>query len=234
MAELLFDHLLNPQYATFDKSNYATQEQALDALEKSSTIYVGNLDPQTSEMQIRDFFSVIGPVVNVIKGINDLNKEPLKFCFVEFLHREHALAAVKTLTNTRCFGEVIRCSLDSGYLPGRELGRAANGYARGQWVDKGAGRGGGRQGGGGGRFNNNYRDKSPHHRNNNYTNNSNRERAPRPGDRGDIIPDGLVPPERLAALGLGDEAAGKKRDRSDSSQGRAGVELTITTVTDDA
>ena len=69
MAELLFDHLLNPQFANFDKSNYATQEQALEALEKSSTIYVGNLDPQTSEMQIRDFFSVMGPVVNVIKGI---------------------------------------------------------------------------------------------------------------------------------------------------------------------
>ena len=69
MAELLFDHLLHPQYATFDKANYATQEQALEALEKSSTIYVGNLDPQTSEMQIRDFFSVMGPVVNVIKGI---------------------------------------------------------------------------------------------------------------------------------------------------------------------
>ena len=53
-------------------------------LEKSCTLYVGNLSFYTTEEQIYELFSMCGEVKVVIMGLDRIRKTPCGFCFVEY------------------------------------------------------------------------------------------------------------------------------------------------------
>ena len=52
-------------------------------LEKSTTLYVGNLSFYTKEEQIYELFMMCGDVKRVIMGLDRYNHTPCGFCFVE-------------------------------------------------------------------------------------------------------------------------------------------------------
>lgn len=187
MAEL-FHTEDEPQYVCWDRKNYSTVEEQLEALKNSRTVYIGNLSFFTKESQIYETFAAIGPVKRVIMGLNNISKTPCGFCFVEFYNQEHAHGALKYITDTVCDERVIRCDADGGFLPGRQYGRGkAGGQIRDEWrtdYDPARGRfmppsilGNKRdrdddRGGRDGRDRDyNRRDRDDNYRNNNYNNN---------------------------------------------------------------
>ena len=126
-AELLFvnDDVRKKLY--WDRSHYASPEDQMKALAKSSSLYIGNLAFSTRSRQIRAHFSQLGPVKSIHMGLDRLKKTPCGFCLVEYLERKDALAAVACLSGTKLDGKVIRVELDAGFQPGRQYGRGVSG-----------------------------------------------------------------------------------------------------------
>lgn len=116
-----------PQFVCWDRKYYSNFDDQLVALKNSRTIYVGNLSFYTTEAQIRETFSVVGPVKRIIMGLNMITKTPCGFCFVEYYSQEHTAAALKYVTETVCDDKVIRCDADGGFKPGRQFGRGRSG-----------------------------------------------------------------------------------------------------------
>ena len=58
-------------------------EEQEELLEKSTTLYVGNLSFYTKEEQIYELFMMCGDVKRVIMGLDRVNQTPCGFCFVE-------------------------------------------------------------------------------------------------------------------------------------------------------
>ena len=96
----------------------------LDALCRSSTVYVGNISFYTSDAQIRALFSQCGTVKNVIMGIDKFKKTPCGFCFVEFTSHEEAITADVNMSGILLDGQAIKVEIDWGWSEGREYGRS--------------------------------------------------------------------------------------------------------------
>ncbi|RKO96874.1 hypothetical protein CXG81DRAFT_6600, partial [Caulochytrium protostelioides] len=127
-----------------DRSFRGSDAEWLQALNTSTTLYIGNLSFYTSEEQILELFSTIGEVKRIIMGLDRFNKSPCGFCFVEYHDHDDALAAVIHLNGTKLDERGIRVDLDPGYQQDRHLGRGKGGgqvrdYFR---ADFDAGRGG--------------------------------------------------------------------------------------------
>ncbi|EER10254.1 RNA-binding protein, putative [Perkinsus marinus ATCC 50983] len=130
MAHLYVD--LTPSTKYYDKKSGLTREEWYDSLQRSSTLYVGNLSFYTTEEQIMELFSKCGKVKKVTMGLNRFKKSPCGFCFVEYDSREDA-AWAQNLLNTSSFDDrVIRVDWDSGVSAGRQFGRGQTGD---QWRD---------------------------------------------------------------------------------------------------
>lgn len=117
----------SPQLICWDRKYYNNFQDQLQALKNSRTVYVGNLSFFTTEAQILETFSVVGPVKRVIMGLNNITKTPCGFCFVEYYNPEHMKAALKYVSGTICDDRVIRCDADGGFKPGRQYGRGRSG-----------------------------------------------------------------------------------------------------------
>lgn len=125
-----FSRLYNldaPQRIYWDRKYYTSFEEQVEALHGSSTLYVGNLSFFTSELQIQETFSRVGPVKRIIMGLNREHLTPCGFCFVEYFTHEHARECLKFISGTMCDNRVIRCELDGGFKQGRQFGRGASG-----------------------------------------------------------------------------------------------------------
>jgi nuclear cap-binding protein subunit 2 len=125
--ELLFGNSTADKKLYWDRSHYDSPESQMKALEKSSTLYIGNMAFSTRSMPMRSHFSQIGAVKSVHMGLDRFRRTPCGFGFVEYYDRRDALEAVASLTGTKLDGRVIRVELDAGFQPGRELGRGASG-----------------------------------------------------------------------------------------------------------
>ena len=101
-----------------------------DKLKTSTTIYIGNLSYNTTEFQLYQLFSFCGKIKRVIMGLNRFTKSPCGFAFIEYLDRESALVAKKTLMGAILDGKEIRVDIDIGYEDGREFGRGKSGCQR--------------------------------------------------------------------------------------------------------
>jgi nuclear cap-binding protein subunit 2 len=121
-----------PQEITFDKHYFTTEEECLEAMKKSRTVYVGNLNDKTTETQINEVFSAIGAVKAVVMGVNNKTKIPCGFCFVEYFIAEHAAAALKFLDGSVVDTNVVRIDMDTGFKQGRQFGRGISGGQRGR------------------------------------------------------------------------------------------------------
>eukprot|EP00980_Cylindrotheca_fusiformis_P004488 scaffold956_cov97-Cylindrotheca_fusiformis.AAC.5 len=107
-TDLLFEHSTLEKKLYWDRSHYETPERQMEALAKSSTLYVG-------------------PVKSVHMGLDRFLKTPCGFGFVEYYSRMDALKAIANLSGTKLDGRVIRVELDAGFQPGRQYGRGPSG-----------------------------------------------------------------------------------------------------------
>ncbi|EPY37241.1 nuclear cap-binding protein subunit 2, partial [Strigomonas culicis] len=101
-------------------------------LDRSTTVYVGNLAFHTSEAQVRASFLPCGPIRDVVMGLNEQTHTPCGFCFVVYERREAAALAVRALSGALLDDRVLRVSWDVGADHTRRWGRGAHG---GQVVD---------------------------------------------------------------------------------------------------
>jgi nuclear cap-binding protein subunit 2 len=114
------------QQIYWERRRYKTIGDQIIALKKSSTVYVGNIDPKTTEQKIIALFSRVGSVKNFIMGIDDRD-EPCGFCFVVYHNLEDARMSVMVLHEAFLDGNIIKVELDPGWEPGREKGRGKEG-----------------------------------------------------------------------------------------------------------
>ncbi|KAI8917037.1 hypothetical protein DFJ77DRAFT_429795, partial [Powellomyces hirtus] len=96
-------------------------------LDKSATLYVGNLSFFTTEEQIYELFAKCGEIKRIIMGLDKFKKTPCGFCFVEYYYRQDALDCMKYVNGTKLDERIIRTDLDPGYKDGRNLGRGRSG-----------------------------------------------------------------------------------------------------------
>ena len=80
-----------------DEERARRRGEYIAALEKSTTLYVGNISFFTTETQVHEIFSRCGVVKQIIMGLDRIHKTPCGFCFVEFEKREEAEDAMKYL-----------------------------------------------------------------------------------------------------------------------------------------
>ncbi|KAG2518245.1 hypothetical protein JM18_007758 [Phytophthora kernoviae] len=105
-------------------SSFAEQQRAMN---RSSTLYIGNLSFFTSEVQLYELFSRVGTVKRVIMGLDRFKKTPCGFCFVEYNTHDEAQACAQFLSETRLDNRVVRCEMDGGFREGRQFGRGLSG-----------------------------------------------------------------------------------------------------------
>jgi len=96
----------------------------LHQLATTCTLYVGNLSFFTTEEQLYELFSRVGPVARVIMGLNRATKTPCGFAFVIYEKPEDALNCQRFLTGSSIDERVIRADLDPGFEEGRQYGRS--------------------------------------------------------------------------------------------------------------
>ena len=63
-------------------------------------------------------------------GLNRFTKSPCGFAFIEYLDKESAQTAKKTLMGTIIDGKEIRVDIDLGFEEGRQYGRGKSGCQR--------------------------------------------------------------------------------------------------------
>lgn len=127
MAE--FFHVDNePQRISWDRKYYTTEADQVQALRGATTVYVGYLAYTTTEAQVHELFSSVGPVKKITMGENQMTGKKCGFCFVEYYSTEAAFACVKYLNQTFLDERgVIKCDYDSGFKAGRQYGRGKSG-----------------------------------------------------------------------------------------------------------
>ena len=108
-----------PQNIYWDRRYYTTFEEQEEALKGSSTLYVGNLNFRTTEQQMEETFSRVGPVKRIIMGLNRETKGHCGFGFVEYYTHEHAVACLKYISGTNCDENIIRPIFFSGETQAR-------------------------------------------------------------------------------------------------------------------
>ncbi|KAI0797932.1 hypothetical protein C8Q75DRAFT_801840 [Abortiporus biennis] len=116
-----------------DSQNRVDRQRQNDILEKSSTLYVGNLSFYTTEEQIYELFSQCtqpeegGGIKRIIMGLDRNTRTPCGFCFVEYYTHAEALASLRYISGAKLDERIIRCDLDLGYKEGRQFGRGKSG-----------------------------------------------------------------------------------------------------------
>ncbi len=76
-------------------------EQRQLRLNKSCSLWIGNLSFYTTEEQIDALFSPIGRIVCLVMGLNSRDRTPCGFAFVEYETHEAAADAIQQLNKTR-------------------------------------------------------------------------------------------------------------------------------------
>ena len=111
----------------YDRKKFGSYEEFKRAVDRSSTVYVGNMDFLTREEQVYALFSYCGDVKRVIMGLDKNKRTPCGFCFVEFHTHEAAVAAITCLNQTKLDNRLIRVDGDPGFVEGRQYGRGLSG-----------------------------------------------------------------------------------------------------------
>ncbi|KAG2766874.1 hypothetical protein PC129_g15412 [Phytophthora cactorum] len=111
----------------WDRKTFSSFAEQQRAMERSGTLYVGNLSFFTSEAQIYELFSRVGHVKRVIMGLDRFKKTPCGFCFVEYSTHAEAEACSQFLSETKLDNRVVRCEMDGGFREGRQFGRGLSG-----------------------------------------------------------------------------------------------------------
>ena len=126
-AALWHNEAENTQKIYVDRQFFASYEDQVKSLQGSKTVYIGNLSFYTTEAQIYELCSRVGPVKKVIMGLNRRTKTPCGFCFVEHYTPEAALENVCRVTGMILDDRPLRSELDFGFREGRQYGRGQSG-----------------------------------------------------------------------------------------------------------
>lgn len=110
-----------------DKQFPGGEEAWRRALDRSSTVYVGNLSCYTNEYQLYELFTRCGSVKRIIMGLDKFKKTPCGFCFVEYDERSSAQTCITYLNRSRLDGRDIQVDIDAGFVEGRQFGRGQGG-----------------------------------------------------------------------------------------------------------
>uniref|UniRef100_A0A8C5PSC3 RRM domain-containing protein n=1 Tax=Leptobrachium leishanense TaxID=445787 RepID=A0A8C5PSC3_9ANUR len=90
----------------------------MGASEADKTLFVGNLDPRTSEEILFELFLQAGPATKV-KIPKDKDGKPKQFAFVNFKHEESVPYGMRLLNGIKLFGRPLKIQYRSGskHLP---------------------------------------------------------------------------------------------------------------------
>lgn len=110
-----------------DKHFKGGEEEWKKKLDRSTTVYVGNLSCYTNEYQLYELFSRCGSIKRIIMGLDKIKKTPCGFCFVEFDERESVTKSTTFLNRTHLDGREIQVDIDAGFEDGRQYGRGSHG-----------------------------------------------------------------------------------------------------------
>lgn len=110
-----------------EKTFQGTEEDYLNMLKNSSTLYVGGLQQGIREERLWFLFSILGNVKRVIMGINKSQLVPCGFCFVEYHDSSAANQAVIFFKDFMIDGKKIFVDKDMGFVEGRQFGRGVFG-----------------------------------------------------------------------------------------------------------
>ena len=103
----------------YDRRSGLSEDDYKRRLATSTTLYVGNLSPFTTESQLLAYFGTVGAVRNLHMGLNNKTFKPCGFCFVEFENREDARLAIECFNLALIDGKRIRLDWDYGFNPKR-------------------------------------------------------------------------------------------------------------------
>lgn len=110
-----------------ERRKYYTEQQWDETIERfqtATTLYIGNLSFYTTEEQLYEFFSTVGPVKRIIMGLNRFTRTPCGFAFVEYYTHHDAIICHRHLHGAMCDERPITVSLDPGFQEGRQYGRS--------------------------------------------------------------------------------------------------------------
>ncbi|KAI3799505.1 hypothetical protein L1987_34804 [Smallanthus sonchifolius] len=110
-----------------DRRFPGTQEEYENALQTSTTVYIGNMSFYTTEEQLYELFSRAGEIKKIVMGLDKNTKTPCGFCFVMYYSREDTEDAVKYISGTILDDRPIRVDFDWGFQDGRQWGRGRSG-----------------------------------------------------------------------------------------------------------
>ncbi|KAL3567349.1 hypothetical protein D5086_030000 [Populus alba] len=125
MASLFKD--LTKLSAYRDRRFPGNQEEFEQALQTSTTVYIGNMSFYSTEEQVYELFSRAGEIKKIIMGLDKNSKTPCGFCFVLYYSREDTEDAVKFMSGTILDDRPIRVDFDWGFQEGRQWGRGRSG-----------------------------------------------------------------------------------------------------------
>ncbi|GER27565.1 nuclear cap-binding protein subunit 2 [Striga asiatica] len=125
MASLFKDP--NKLSAYRDRRFPGNQEEFDEALQNSTTLYVGNMSFYTTEEQVYELFSRAGEIKKIVMGLDKNSKTPCGFCFIMYYSREDTEDAVKYISGTILDDRPIRVDFDWGFQEGRQWGRGRSG-----------------------------------------------------------------------------------------------------------
>ncbi|XP_011047689.1 PREDICTED: nuclear cap-binding protein subunit 2-like [Populus euphratica] len=125
MASLFKD--LTKLSAYRDRRFPGNQEEFEQALQTSTTVYIGNMSFYSTEEQVYELFSRAGEIKKIIMGLDKNSKTPCGFCFVLYYSREDTEDAVKFISGTILDDRPIRVDFDWGFQEGRQWGRGRSG-----------------------------------------------------------------------------------------------------------
>lgn len=120
----------------YDRREFRSAAEFREALADSRTVYVGNVEPSTTEEQLYGYFRACGDIRRIIVGLQAALRTPCGFAFVEF-YTPHAAACAVALCNgatppfaaahpqnARAAPGTISVNQDPGFTPGRQYGRS--------------------------------------------------------------------------------------------------------------
>ncbi|KAI4291841.1 nuclear cap-binding protein subunit 2 [Pancytospora philotis] len=110
-----------------EKSFKGTEEEYLQLLEDSSTLYITNISEQIREERLWHLFGICGEVRRVIMGVNSSTKTPCEFAFIEYYRREDAATALAFYRGLELDGRALAVDKDMGFAEGRQYGRGVFG-----------------------------------------------------------------------------------------------------------
>lgn len=132
---------LRPQETDEERAERLAKQEEVD----SRSIYVGNVDYQSTPEQLEEFFHVVGVIERVTILFDKYSGLPKGYAYVEFEKIESVNKAVEDLHGKEFRGREVRVTPKRTNLPGfRKRGSRSRGGFRGRGGIRGRGRSGGR------------------------------------------------------------------------------------------